>query len=120
MTWDKTYKVGEGFLFHQRGIIPTLLSKVPTVVAGHGATTKDVTPEMVRRFENLIVRRQDMLLKSGKLRVIYLPPPQRPSLVPEEEEPEEGSSPKATISNNGNSSSGSEIFRYNKQGLFQS
>ncbi|KAL7609866.1 hypothetical protein Lser_V15G09674 [Lactuca serriola] len=50
-----------------------------------------------------------MMLKSGKLRVIYLPPAQRPPPVPEEEEPEEGSSPKATISNNGNSSSGSEM-----------
>ncbi|KAL7609333.1 hypothetical protein Lser_V15G09675 [Lactuca serriola] len=34
------------FLFHQCGISPTLLSKVPKVVAGPGATTKDVTPEM--------------------------------------------------------------------------
>ncbi|CAI9259322.1 unnamed protein product [Lactuca saligna] len=72
-----------------------------SVVAGPGATAKDVTPEMFSKEAGHAV-------EECKLRVIYLPPPQRPSPVPEEE-PEEGSSPKATISNNGNSSSGSEM-----------
>ncbi|KAJ7962115.1 vesicle-associated protein 1-1-like [Quillaja saponaria] len=66
-----------------------------SVVAGPGATPKDITSEMfskesVNNFEEC------------KLRVVYLPPPRPPS--PVREGSEEGSSPRASVSENGNSS----------------
>ncbi|KAI3501078.1 hypothetical protein L1887_28936 [Cichorium endivia] len=61
-----------------------------SVVAGPGTTTKDVTPEMFSKEAGHAV-------EECKLRVIYLPPPQRPSSIPEE-----GSPPKPAMSDNGN------------------
>ncbi|XP_042485244.1 vesicle-associated protein 1-2-like [Macadamia integrifolia] len=64
-----------------------------SVVAGPGATAKDITPEMFNKESGNQV-------EESKLRVVYVSPPQPPSPVPEGSE--EGSSPRASVSDNGN------------------
>ncbi|XP_043697360.1 vesicle-associated protein 1-2-like isoform X2 [Telopea speciosissima] len=63
------------------------------VVAGPGATVKDITPEMFNKESGNQV-------EESKLKVVYVSPPQPPSPVPEGSE--EGSSPRASVSDNGN------------------
>ncbi|XP_027360197.1 vesicle-associated protein 1-2-like isoform X5 [Abrus precatorius] len=58
-----------------------------------GATPKDITAEMFNKEAGHVV-------EECKLRVLYIPPPQPPSPVPEGSE--EGSSPRASVSENGN------------------
>ncbi|KAJ7950933.1 vesicle-associated protein 1-1-like [Quillaja saponaria] len=65
-----------------------------SVVAGPGATPKDITPEMFSKESGHNV-------EECKLRVVYVPPPRPPS--PVREGSEEGSSPRASVSENGNS-----------------
>ncbi|KAK8934345.1 Vesicle-associated protein 1-3 [Platanthera zijinensis] len=73
---------------------------VQSVVASHGATTKDITVEMFNKEPNKVV-------DEFKLRVVHVPA-SRPSPVPEESE--EGSSPRSNLVENGvqNSSSVTE------------
>lgn len=65
-----------------------------SAVAGSGATTKDITPEMFNKESGNQV-------EESKLRVVYVPPPRPPS--PVHEGSEEGSSPRASVSDNGTS-----------------
>lgn len=64
---------------------------VQSVVATHGATTKDITVEMFNKEPNKVV-------DEFKLRVVHVPA-SRPSPVPEESE--EGSSPRSNLLENG-------------------
>lgn len=59
-----------------------------SVVTSPGATTKDISAEM---FDKAAGR----LVEECKLKVVYVPPPQPPSPVPEGSE--EGSSPRASV-----------------------
>ncbi|CAK9159377.1 unnamed protein product [Ilex paraguariensis] len=61
-------------------------------IAGPGATTKDITPELFNKESGNHV-------EECKLRVSYVAPPQPPS--PVHEGSEEGSSPRASVSDNG-------------------
>ncbi|XP_042503487.1 vesicle-associated protein 1-2-like [Macadamia integrifolia] len=63
------------------------------VVAGPGATAKDITPDMFNKESGNHI-------EESKLKVVYVSPPQPPSPVPEGSE--EGSSPRASVSDNGN------------------
>ncbi|MQM05966.1 hypothetical protein Taro_038785 [Colocasia esculenta] len=65
---------------------------VQSVVANPGATVKDITPEMFTKESGNTV-------DECKLKVLYVPPPQPPSPVPEGSE--EGSSPRPSVSDNG-------------------
>ncbi|XP_010264233.1 PREDICTED: vesicle-associated protein 1-3-like [Nelumbo nucifera] len=67
-----------------------------SVAAPHGATTKDITPEMFNKEAGKVV-------EEFKLRVVYIPA-NPPSPVPEGSE--EGSSPRAPILENGNQNMG--------------
>ncbi|KAI4377908.1 hypothetical protein MLD38_015464 [Melastoma candidum] len=58
-----------------------------------GVSAKDITAEMFNKESGHVV-------EECKLRVIYVSPPQPPSLVAEESE--EGSSPRGSVSDNGN------------------
>ncbi|KAK7346713.1 hypothetical protein VNO80_21236 [Phaseolus coccineus] len=58
-----------------------------------GASPKDITAEMFNKEAGHVV-------EESKLRVLYVPPPQPPSPVPEGSE--EGSSPRGSVSENGN------------------
>lgn len=69
-----------------------------SVVAADGAAAKDITPEMFSKESGHVV-------EECKLRVVYVPPPQPPSPVPEGSE--EGGSPRGSVSDNGHLS-GSE------------
>lgn len=69
-----------------------------SVIANHGATVKDITPEMFSKEAGHVV-------EECKLRVVYVSPPQPPSPVPEGSE--EGGSPRGSVSDNGHIS-GSE------------
>lgn len=69
-----------------------------SVIATHGASVKDITPEMFSKEAGHVV-------EECKLRVIYVSPPQPPSPVPEGSE--EGGSPRGSVSDNGHFS-GSE------------
>ncbi|XP_048447579.1 vesicle-associated protein 1-2 isoform X1 [Pyrus x bretschneideri] len=64
-----------------------------SVKTNDGATTKDVTPEVFNKEAGHVV-------EECKLRVVYVPPPQPPSPVPEGSE--EGSSPRVSATENGN------------------
>ncbi|OAY77404.1 Vesicle-associated protein 1-2 [Ananas comosus] len=64
-----------------------------SVIVNDGATAKEVTAEM-------FAKESGNLVNEVKLRVLYVPPPQPPSPVPEESE--EGSSPRPSVSDNGN------------------
>ncbi|KAK4758297.1 hypothetical protein SAY87_019598 [Trapa incisa] len=64
-----------------------------SVKTSDGATAKDITAEMFSKESGNVV-------EECKLRVIYVPPPQPPSPVPEGSE--EGSSPRGSMSDNGN------------------
>ncbi|XP_042382537.1 vesicle-associated protein 1-2-like [Zingiber officinale] len=66
---------------------------VQSVVIDQDAATKDVTIEMFAKESGNVVN-------EVKLRVLYVPPPQPPSPVPEGSE--EGSSPRPSLSDNGN------------------
>lgn len=81
----------------QREMPPDMQCKdkflVQSVVTSHGASPKDITPEMFTKESGNAV-------EEVKLRVVYVPPPQPPSPVPEGSE--EGSSPRPSISDNGN------------------
>ncbi|OAY70806.1 Vesicle-associated protein 1-1 [Ananas comosus] len=66
---------------------------VQSVIVNDGATAKEVTAEM-------FAKESGNLVNEVKLRVLYVPPPQPPSPVPEESE--EGSSPRPSVSDNGN------------------
>ncbi|KAI3821847.1 hypothetical protein L1987_09421 [Smallanthus sonchifolius] len=71
-----------------------------SVVASTGIAPKDITPEMFSKMPGHVV-------EECKLKVLYLPPPQRPS--PVLEEPDEGVSPKVSF-DSGNLN-GSEVTR---------
>ncbi|KAJ0967049.1 hypothetical protein J5N97_023966 [Dioscorea zingiberensis] len=81
----------------QREMPPDMQCKdkflVQSVVTSHGASPKDITPEMFTKESGNAV-------DEVKLRVVYVSPPQPPSPVPEGSE--EGSSPRPSISDNGN------------------
>ncbi|XP_042419516.1 vesicle-associated protein 1-2-like isoform X5 [Zingiber officinale] len=66
---------------------------VQSVIIDQGASAKDVTTEMFGKESANAV-------DEVKLRVLYVPPPQPPSPVPEGSE--EGSSPRPSLSDNGN------------------
>ncbi|XP_042427341.1 vesicle-associated protein 1-2-like isoform X3 [Zingiber officinale] len=66
---------------------------VQSVIVDQGASAKDVTTEMFGKESANAV-------DEVKLRVLYVPPPQPPSPVPEGSE--EGSSPRPSLSDNGN------------------
>ncbi|XP_074560523.1 vesicle-associated protein 1-2-like, partial [Curcuma longa] len=66
---------------------------VQSVIVDQGASAKDVTTEMFGKESANVV-------DEVKLRVLYVPPPQPPSPVPEGSE--EGSSPRPSLSDNGN------------------
>lgn len=70
-----------------------------SVVAPDGAAAKDITPEMFSKESGHVV-------EECKLRVVYVPPPQPPSPVPEGSE--EGGSPRGSVSDNGGNFSGFE------------
>ncbi|KNA13521.1 hypothetical protein SOVF_116250 [Spinacia oleracea] len=63
-----------------------------SIIANHGTTVKDITPEMFSKEAGHVV-------EECKLRVVYLSPPQPPSPVPEGSE--EGGSPRGSVSDNG-------------------
>ncbi|ERN02844.1 hypothetical protein AMTR_s00086p00162440 [Amborella trichopoda] len=67
-----------------------------SVIANDGATTADITPEMFNKEAGKVV-------EECKMKVIYIPPPQPPSPVPEGSD--EGSSPRASQLDDGNYSS---------------
>ncbi|KAJ6797333.1 vesicle-associated protein 1-1-like [Iris pallida] len=69
---------------------------VQSIVASPGASVKDITPEMFTKDSGNTV-------EEVKLRVLYVPPPQPPSSVPEGYE--EGSSPRPSVSDNGTTAS---------------
>ncbi|GAB2274164.1 Vesicle-associated protein 1-2 [Dionaea muscipula] len=69
-----------------------------SVIVSAGATAKDITAEMFNKEAGHVV-------EECKLRVVYVPPPQPPSPVPEGSE--EDGSPRGSVSENGNLS-GSE------------
>ncbi|XP_072987825.1 vesicle-associated protein 1-1-like isoform X2 [Typha latifolia] len=69
---------------------------VQSVIVKEGAMVQDITPEMFTKESGNVV-------DEVKLRVVYAPPPQPPSPVPEGSE--EGTSPRASVSDNGNLSS---------------
>lgn len=85
----------------QREAPPDLQCKdkflVQSVVAPYGVDQKDITPEMFIKDDGKVV-------EECKLRVVYAPPPQPPSPVPEGSE--EGSSPRALSSDNGQQNTG--------------
>uniref|UniRef100_A0A803N3T4 MSP domain-containing protein n=1 Tax=Chenopodium quinoa TaxID=63459 RepID=A0A803N3T4_CHEQI len=62
-----------------------------SVIANHGTTVKDITPEMFSKEAGHVV-------EECKLRVLYVPPRQPPSPVPEGSE--EGNSPRGSVSDN--------------------
>ncbi|KAL9246829.1 hypothetical protein vseg_020320 [Gypsophila vaccaria] len=77
-----------------------------SVIAPHGAAAKDITAEMFSKEAGHVV-------EECKLKVVYVPPPQPPSPVPEGEE--EGGSPRGSVSDNGHlsgseSAAGSRAF----------
>jgi len=85
----------------QREAPPDLQCKdkflVQSVVAPYGVDQKDITQEMFNKEDGKVV-------EECKLRVVYAPPPQPPSPVPEGSE--DGSSPRAFPSDNGKQNTG--------------
>ncbi|CAA3001991.1 vesicle-associated protein 1-1-like [Olea europaea var. sylvestris] len=89
----------------QKELPPDLQCKdkflLQSVVVNHGATQKDITPEMFTKEEGRVV-------EECKLRVLYVSPPRPPSPVAEGSD--EDSSPKTTSMENENLN-GSEVTR---------
>lgn len=85
----------------QREAPPDLQCKdkflVQSVVAPYGVDQKDITQDMFNKEEGKVV-------EECKLRVVYAPPPQPPSPVPEGSE--EGLSPRALPSDSGKQNTG--------------
>lgn len=65
---------------------------IQSVIVDQGVTARDITPELFAKESGNVV-------DEVKLRVLYVPPPQPPSPVPEGSE--EGSSPRPSLSDNG-------------------